>query len=313
MSITCKAAVIRTNTAVEPYKFSKPLSIEEIKISPPLANEILVQVKGAGLCHSDLSVINGSRLMPLPLVIGHEGSGEVVEIGNAISDIKVGDHVSFQFSPSCGRCRRCLEGRPQVCELAASTKGKGQLMSGGSRLSDLNGDVLNHHTGISCMSEYAVVDRGSVVVIDKSINIEDAALFGCAVMTGVGAVINTARIRPGDSVAIIGLGGVGLNGIMGAKLGGAETIIAIDIDPSKFSRAKELGATHFFDSRNQDTVEAIRDLTNGGVDFAIDLAGVIPAMNTAYAIVRYVGSIVTSGLSPANTRFSFNHGDLVAQ
>ena len=313
MSITSRAAVIRTNTSTAPYKISKPLSIEEIKISPPLANEILVQVKGAGLCHSDLSVINGSRIMPLPLVIGHEGSGEVVELGSAIRDIKVGDHVSFQFSPSCGRCRRCLEGRPQVCELAAATKGKGQLMSGGSRLSDLEGTMLNHHTGISCMSEYTVVDRGSVVVIDKSINIEDAALFGCAVMTGVGAVINTARIRPGDSVAIIGLGGVGLNGVMGAKLGGAETIIAIDIDPSKFERAKELGATHCFDSKNKDTVQAIRDLTNGGVDFAIDLAGVIPAMNTAYAIVRYGGSIVTAGLSPANAEFSFNHGDLVAQ
>jgi len=313
MSITSRAAVIRTNTSTAPYKISKPLSIEEIKISPPLANEILVQVKGAGLCHSDLSVINGSRIMPLPLVIGHEGSGEVVELGSAIRDIKVGDHVSFQFSPSCGRCRRCLEGRPQVCELAAATKGKGQLMSGGSRLSDSEGTILNHHTGISCMSEYTVVDRGSVVVIDKSINIEDAALFGCAVMTGVGAVINTARIRPGDSVAIIGLGGVGLNGVMGAKLGGAETIIAIDIDPSKFERAKELGATHCFDSKNKDTVQAIRDLTNGGVDFAIDLAGVIPAMNTAYAIVRYGGSIVTAGLSPANAEFSFNHGDLVAQ
>ena len=313
MSITSRAAVIRTNTSTAPYKISKPLSIEEIKISPPLANEILVQVKGAGLCHSDLSVINGSRIMPLPLVIGHEGSGEVVELGSAIRDIKVGDHVSFQFSPSCGRCRRCLEGRPQVCELAAATKGKGQLMSGGSRLSDLEGTILNHHTGISCMSEYTVVDRGSVVVIDKSINIEDAALFGCAVMTGVGAVINTARIRPGDSVAIIGLGGVGLNGVMGAKLGGAETIIAIDIDPSKFERAKELGATHCFDSKNKDTVQAIRDLTNGGVDFAIDLAGVIPAMNTAYAIVRYGGSIVTAGLSHANAEFSFNHGDLVAQ
>ena len=313
MSITSRAAVIRTNTLTAPYKISKPLSIEEIKISPPLANEILVQVKGAGLCHSDLSVINGSRIMPLPLVIGHEGSGEVVELGSAIRDIKVGDHVSFQFSPSCGRCRRCLEGRPQVCELAAATKGKGQLMSGGSRLSDSEGTILNHHTGISCMSEYTVVDRGSVVVIDKSINIEDAALFGCAVMTGVGAVINTARIRPGDSVAIIGLGGVGLNGVMGAKLGGAETIIAIDIDPSKFERAKELGATHCFDSKNKDTVQAIRDLTNGGVDFAIDLAGVIPAMNTAYAIVRYGGSIVTAGLSPANAEFSFNHGDLVAQ
>ena len=313
MSIKSKAAVIRDNKLAQPYKSSKPLSIEEIIISPPLENEVLVQVKGAGLCHSDLSVINGSRVMPLPLVIGHEGAGEVVEVGNAVKDIRIGDHVSFQFSPSCGRCRRCLEGRPQVCELAAATKGKGQLMSGGSRLSDLDGNVLNHHTGVSCMSQYSVVDRGSVVVIDKSVNIQDAALFGCAVMTGVGAVINTARIRPGDSVAIIGLGGVGLNGIIGAKLGGAETIIAVDIDPSKFIRAKELGATHCFDSRKNDTIEEIRELTKGGVDFAIDLAGVIPAMNTAYELIRYGGTVVTAGLSPINTQFSFNHSDLVAQ
>ena len=313
MSIKSKAAVIRDNKLAQPYKSSKPLSIEEIIISPPLENEVLVEVKGAGLCHSDLSVINGSRVMPLPLVIGHEGAGEVVEVGNAVKDIKIGDHVSFQFSPSCGRCRRCLEGRPQVCELAAATKGKGQLMSGGSRLSDLDGNVLNHHTGVSCMSQYSVVDRGSVVVIDKSVNIQDAALFGCAVMTGVGAVINTARIRPGDSVAIIGLGGVGLNGIIGAKLGGAETIIAVDIDPSKFIRAKELGATHCFDSRNNDTIEEITELTKGGVDFAIDLAGVIPAMNTAYELIRYGGAVVTAGLSPINTQFSFNHSDLVAQ
>ena len=313
MSIKSKAAVIRDNKLAQPYKSSKPLSIEEIIISPPLENEVLVEVKGAGLCHSDLSVINGSRVMPLPLVIGHEGAGEVVEVGSAVKDIKIGDHVSFQFSPSCGRCRRCLEGRPQVCELAAATKGKGQLMSGGSRLSDLDGNVLNHHTGVSCMSQYSVVDRGSVVVIDKSVNIQDAALFGCAVMTGVGAVINTARIRPGDSVAIIGLGGVGLNGIIGAKLGGAETIIAVDIDPSKFIRAKELGATHCFDSRNNDTIEEIRELTKGGVDFAIDLAGVIPAMNTAYELIRYGGVVVTAGLSPINTQFSFNHSDLVAQ
>ena len=313
MSIKSKAAVIRDNKLAQPYKSSKPLSIEEIIISPPLENEVLVEVKGAGLCHSDLSVINGSRVMPLPLVIGHEGAGEVVEVGNAVKDIKIGDHVSFQFSPSCGRCRRCLEGRPQVCELAAATKGKGQLMSGGSRLSDLDGNVLNHHTGVSCMSQYSVVDRGSVVVIDKSVNIQDAALFGCAVMTGVGAVINTARIRPGDSVAIIGLGGVGLNGIIGAKLGGAETIIAVDIDPSKFIRAKELGATHCFDSRNNDTIEEIRELTKGGVDFAIDLAGVIPAMNTAYELIRYGGTVGTAGLSPINRQFSFNHSDLVAQ
>ena len=184
MSITCKAAVIRNNKLTEPYKDSKPLSIEEIKISPPLENEVLVKVMGAGLCHSDLSVINGSRVMPLPLVIGHEGSGEVVELGSAVKDIKVGDHVAFQFSPSCGRCRRCLEGRPQVCELAAATKGKGDLMSGGSRLTDMEGNRLNHHTGISCMSQYNVVDRGSVVAIDKAFNIEDAALFGCRSRSG---------------------------------------------------------------------------------------------------------------------------------
>ena len=183
MSIKCKAAVIRNNKLAEPYKDSKPLSIEEIKISPPLENEVLVKVMGAGLCHSDLSVINGSRVMTLPLVIGHEGSGEVVELGSAVKDIKVGDHVAFQFSPSCGRCRRCLEGRPQVCELAAATKGKGDLMSGGSRLTDIDGNRLNHHTGISCMSQYNVVDRGSIVVIDKAFNIEDAALFWCAVIS----------------------------------------------------------------------------------------------------------------------------------
>ena len=205
MSINCKAAVIRSNASKRPYAKSLPLSVEEISIDPPRENELLVKIHGAGLCHSDLSVINGSRIMQLPLVIGHEGSGEIVELGSAIKDIKVGDHVVFQFSPSCGRCRRCLEGRPQVCELGAATKKKGHLMSGGSRLKSMDGETLSHHTGVSCMAEFAVVDRGSVVVIDKSIALDDAALFGCAVMTGVGAVINTARIRPGDSVAILGL------------------------------------------------------------------------------------------------------------
>ncbi len=313
MSINCKAAVIRTNSLKRPYAESLPLSVEEISIDPPRENELLVKIHGAGLCHSDLSVINGSRIMQLPLVIGHEGSGEVVELGTAIKDVKIGDHVVFQFSPSCGRCRRCLEGRPQVCELAAATKGKGHLMSGGSRLKSKDGEILNHHTGISCMSEFAVVDRGSIVVIDKSIPLDDAALFGCAVMTGVGAVINTARIRPGDSLAIIGLGGVGLNGIMGAKLGGAEIIIAIDIDPSKFEKARELGATHCFDSRSNNFVDEIKELTSGGVDYAIDLAGVMPAMETAYKIIRYGGSVVTAGLTPVNSQFSFNHSDLVAQ
>jgi alcohol dehydrogenase len=163
------------------------------------------------------------------------------------------------------------------------------------------------------MAEYAVSDRGSVVVVDKSIPLADAALFGCAVMTGVGAVINTARILPGDSVAIIGLGGVGLNGLLGAKLGGAEKIVAIDLEDSKLGLARQLGATHTVNARDADAVDQVRQITGGGVDFAFDLAGTIPAMNTAYAVTRYGGSVVTAGLSPSAAEFSFNQSDLVSQ
>lgn len=307
------AAVLRRTDAPQPFADSKPLSIEEVELDPPGPLEVLVKIGGGGLCHSDLSVMNGSRPRPVPMVLGHEGSGEVMEVGSAVNDVNVGDHIVFQFSPSCGRCRRCLEGRPQVCELAAATKGAGELMSGARRLRDAEGKPVNHHTGVSCFAEYAVVDRGSVVVIDKDLPLDEAALFGCAVMTGVGAVINTARILPGDSVAVIGLGGVGLNGILGAKLGGAETIIAIDLNDDKLGLARQLGATHTVNASDANHVEQVRDLTNGGVDYAIDLAGAIPAMNTAYAITRYGGTVVTAGLSPSTAEFSFNQGDLVAQ
>jgi alcohol dehydrogenase len=308
-----KAAVLRTTSAKPPFAQSKPLSIEEVTLDPPRQNEVLVKIGGAGLCHSDLSVINGDRPRPVPLVLGHEGAGEVVEVGPGINDVAVGDSVVFQFSPSCGRCRRCLEGRPQVCEVGARTKAVGDLMGGGRRLHGANGESLAHHTGVSCFAEYAVVDRGSVVVIDKELPLPEAALFGCAVMTGVGAVINTARILPGDSVAIIGLGGVGLNGVLGAKLGGAETIIAIDINDDKLGLARQLGATHTINATDPKCNQQVRDLTNGGVDFAIDLAGVIPAMKTAYDITRYGGTVVTAGLSPSTAEFAFNQGNLVAE
>jgi alcohol dehydrogenase len=307
------AAVLRQFDAKQPFADSKPISIEEVTLDPPGPNEVLVKIGGAGLCHSDLSVINGDRPRPEPLVLGHEGAGSVVEIGSAITDVEVGDHIVFQFSPSCGRCRRCMEGRPQVCEVGAKAKAAGDLMSGGRRLRDADGNALAHHTGVSCFAEYAVADRGSVVVIDKDLPLGEAALFGCAVMTGVGAVINTARILPGDSVAIIGLGGVGLNGLLGAKLGGAETIIAIDISDEKLGLARQLGATHTVNASDADHVEQVRDLTNGGVDFAIDLAGVIPAMKTAYAVARYGGTVVTAGLSPTSAEFSFVQSNLVAE
>ena len=308
-----KAAVLRRFDAPQPFAESKPLSIEEVNLDPPGPNEVLVKIAGAGLCHSDLSVMNGSRPRPEPLVIGHEGSGEIVEVGPAVTDIEVGDHMVFQFSPSCGRCRRCMEGRPQVCEVGAKAKAAGDLMGGGRRITDADGNRIAHHTGVSCFAEYAVADRGSVVVIDKDLPLDEAALFGCAVMTGVGAVINTARILPGDSVAVIGLGGVGLNGILGAKLAGAETIIAIDIADDKLGLARQLGATHTVNASDADHVEQVRDLTNGGVDYAIDLAGVIPAMKTAYEVTRYGGSVVTAGLSPSTAEFSFIQSNLVSE
>ncbi|MEK7836164.1 MAG: alcohol dehydrogenase catalytic domain-containing protein, partial [Pseudomonadota bacterium] len=200
MTIRCKAAVLRTIGAPRPWAQSRPLSIEEVNLAPPKPVELLVRIAGAGLCHSDLSVINGDRPRPVPMALGHEGSGEIVEVGSAIDDVHAGDHVVFQFSASCGRCRRCLEGRPQVCERARVAKAAGGLMAGGSRITALNGERIGHHSGLSCMAEYAVVDRGSVVVIDKDMPLADAALFGCSVMTGVGAVVNTARIRAGERV-----------------------------------------------------------------------------------------------------------------
>jgi len=313
MTIRCKAAVLRTIGAQRPYAQSKPLSIEDVNLAPPKPIEMLVRIAGAGLCHSDLSVINGDRPRPVPIALGHEGCGEIVEVGSAIDDVHVGDHVVFQFSASCGRCRRCLEGRPQVCERARIAKAGSELMAGGSRITSLNGERIGHHSGLSCMAEYVVVDRGSVVVIDKDLPLADAALFGCSVMTGVGAVVNTARIRAGDSVAIVGLGGVGLSAVLGARLSGAETIIAIDRDIAKLEVARRVGATHAFCARDADCVQQVLDLTDGGVDYAFELAGSVDATATAYGVVQYGGSVVIAGLPPVNASFSVNQCDLVGQ
>lgn len=312
MSINCRAAVLRELGCAMPYAESRPLSIEIVTLEGPRASELVVKVIAAGLCHSDLSIINGSRGRDVPMVMGHEGAGEVVEVGTAINDIKVGDHVSFQFSVSCGRCTNCQGGRPQICEVAPFARAKGELIGGGSRLRDAAGVALHHQAGVSCFAEYSVVDRGSVVKIDKSMPLEKAAVFGCAVMTGVGAVINTAKVSPGQTVAIFGLGGVGLSGVMGAKLSGAETIIAVDINQLKFEKAKALGATHCLNAADPEIVQKIKDLTHGGVDYAFDYAGVISALESAYASVKRGGTVITAGLAASGSKFSFEQGDLVS-
>ncbi len=308
-----RACVLREIAAEMPYGTSEPLAIEEIELDPPGPGELLVKVVGAGLCHSDLSVINGSRPRPLPVVLGHEGAGEVVEVGPGIRDIAAGDPVVFQFSASCGRCVRCLEGRPQICETHALARAKGELMGGGKRMRDSTGAEVNHQTGVSCFAEYAVVDRGSVVRVDRDIPLETAAIFGCAVMTGVGAALNAARVAPGDKVAVIGLGGVGFSAMLGAILGGADQVIAVDINPAKLGLARQLGAHHTVDARDADHVQQILDLTGGGVDVSLEGAGVIPALTTGYRILKTGGQLITVGLSPQGDDFPIPAADLVTR
>ena len=307
-----RAAILTTCNAPQPFAKSKPIEIAEVELDPPGEGEVLVKVGGAGLCHSDLSIVNGDRPRPVPLVPGHEGAGEIVEVGPGVHDVKPGDHMCFTFNVSCGRCRRCLEGRPYICERAIAPRAAGKLLSGSQRLK-LDGKPINHASGVSCYAEYAVVDRGSVVVIDKSLPLDIAALFGCAVVTGVGAVINTAQVKPGSTVAVVGLGGVGLSGLMGAALAGAGRIIAIDLSDEKLGLARQLGATDTVNAKDADHVKQVHDLTNGGVDYAFDFAGTIKAMETAYLVTRWGGTTVSAGLAPIKADFAFKQSLLVTE
>jgi len=307
-----KAAVLTACGAPQPFARSRPLSIEEVDLDPPGEGEVLVKVGGAGLCHSHLSLLNGDRPRPVPLVLGHEGSGEIVEVGAGVHDVKTGDHVCFTFSVSCGRCRLCLAGRPYICERSIAPRAAGQLLSGHHRL-HRDGRPIHHQSGVSCCAEYAVVDRGSVVVIDRSLPLDLAALFGCAVVTGVGAVVNTAQVRAGSAVAIVGLGGVGLSGLLGAVVSGAARIFAIDLVPAKLELARALGATDTVDARLKDHVREVRDLTDGGVDYAFDFAGTIGGMETACGITRWGGTTVSAGLSPVQADFAVKQSFIVSE
>jgi alcohol dehydrogenase len=237
-----KAAVLQAMGATPPYAVSRPLHIEEIDLAPPGADEVLIKIAAAGLCHSDLSVINGDRPRPMPMALGHEAAGVVEELGAGVTDLKVGDHVVVVFVPSCGHCAPCAEGRPALCEPGAAANGAGTLLSGARRLTR-GGEALNHHLGCSVFAEYATVSRRSVVKIDPAVPLDEAALFGCAVLTGVGAVVNTAQVRVGASVAVVGLGGVGLAALIGAQAAGARQIVAIDLSDAKLEQARALGST----------------------------------------------------------------------
>jgi len=307
-----KAAVLNQMGAATPYAQSKPLGIEEVDLDDPGHGEALVRIGAAGLCHSDLSVIDGNRPRPTPMVLGHEAAGIVEKLGPGVDDLKVGDHVVMVFVPSCGHCLPCAEGRPALCEPGAASNGAGTLLAGERRL-HRNGAQVHHHLGVSAFAEYATVSRRSLVKIDKELPLDEAALFGCAVLTGVGAVINTAKVSAGSSVAVIGLGGVGLSSLLGAVAVGARRIVAVDLSDDKLGLARQLGATDTFNPGNPNAIDDIRSATAGGVEFAFEMAGSVRAMDLAYKITRRGGTTVTAGLPPPDHTFALPQVNLVAE
>jgi len=307
-----RAAVLRNVGAAMPYAQTRPLSIEEVDLAPPGAGEVLVKVGAAGLCHSDLSVINGDRPRPMPMALGHEAAGVVEALGEGVTDLERGDHVVMVFVPSCGHCPSCAEGRPALCEPAAVANAAGTLLSGARRLSQ-GGAPINHLLGCAAFAEYATVSRRSLVKVDRELPLAEAALFGCAVLTGVGAVVNTAQVRVGASTAVVGLGGVGLAAVLGARAAGARRIVAVDLSDTKLELAMSLGATDAFNAGIADCVERVREATKGGVEYAFELAGSVRAFETAYKITRRGGTTVTAGLPPPAATFGLSPLNLVAE
>lgn len=307
-----RAAVLRESGLSAPFADSRPLHITELELAPPGPGEVKVKMIAAGLCHSDLSVITGVRPRPLPMALGHEASATVVEVGAGVRNVRVGQTVVLVFVPSCGHCVPCMEGRPALCEPGAEANGKGEMLEGGYRLSAA-GSHVSHHCGVSAFADHAVVSARSCIPIDDSIDPVMAAVFGCAVLTGVGAVVNTGKLTPGSSALIVGLGGVGLSALLGAKAAGANPLVAVDVQASKLELALSLGASAAVNARDPDAVAQIRELTRGGVDFAFEFAGSVPAMELAYGATRRGGTTVTAGLPRPDDRWPLQQLSLTAE
>jgi alcohol dehydrogenase len=265
---------------------SRPLTVTELELDGPGEGELLVRVEAAGVCHSDLSVVDGNRVRPVPMALGHEAAGTVLAVGSGVPDVRPDDHVVMVFVPSCGSCARCSGGAPALCERGNAANGAGTLLRGARRLRR-DGAEVHHHLGVSAFSEYAVVDSASVVVVPPDIPFPTAALFGCALLTGVGAVQNTVSVRAGDPVAVFGLGGVGLSAVMGAAAAGAYPLIAVDPVESKRELARGLGATHALDPADPLPVP---------VRYAIEAVGSPAVLAAALAATDRGGTAVAVGL-----------------
>jgi alcohol dehydrogenase len=312
--VNVRGAVLREMGLPRPYAESRPLALVELELAPPGPGELLVRVGAAGLCHSDLSVIDGSRPRVMPMVLGHEAAGEVVDSGGETPGFAAGDHVVLSFVPTCGGCAPCRAGRAALCEPGAAANAAGSLLSGAWRWTASaagGGGQLHHHLGVSAFADHVVVSARSAVKVDPSLPHEIAALFGCAVLTGVGAAVNSAQVAEGDRVVVFGLGGVGLAALLGARMAGAAAIVAVDLVEDKLEQARRLGATPI--RAGDGVVEAVREATGGGGDKVIETVGSARVLAQAYEATRRGGTTVTVGLPHPEQRLDIQAVSLVTE
>ncbi|MDR6611564.1 Zn-dependent alcohol dehydrogenase [Leifsonia sp. 1010] len=284
---------------------SEPIQFTEVDLAAPGPGEVRVRIAAAGVCHSDLHVKRGEWDAPAPLVMGHEGSGVVTELGEGVTSLAVGDHVVLSWVPPCGDCRYCRSGHEARCQKVATIVApKGVLFDGTSRLSR-DGETIHHYLGVSSFAEEVVVPASGAVKVRDDAPLDVIAVVGCAVATGVGAVLNTAAVEPGSTVAVIGCGGVGLNVVQGARLAGAERIVAIDVLPDKTQMALQFGATDRIDASRADAVEQLFELIPDGVDYAFDAIGRTSTTEQAIRMLGLGGAAVIVGLPPTGAKASF--------
>jgi NDMA-dependent alcohol dehydrogenase len=294
---------MKTKAAVL-FEVGKGLEIRELDVQAPQRDEVLVRMAAGGVCHSDLHVMTGHLVGALPAVLGHEGAGVVAEVGPGVTHLKPGDHVIPLWRLSCGTCEHCSDGRPALCAAGTQIRMTGRLLDGTTRFS-LGGTEIKHFAGVSSFSEYSVVPARAALKVPDDLPLDRAALLGCAVITGVGAAINCAKVKPGSSAVVFGAGGVGLNVVQGAAIAGAEKIIAVDLLPSKLDFARRFGATHTINASDGDPVAAVRALTGGrGVDYALEVIGLPKTMRQAYDCLAKRGMAVVVGVSPMTAEVS---------
>ena len=278
------------------YEYNRPLVVEEVEIDRPKAGEVLVKVGAAGICRSDYHFMKGEAHAPLPIVLGHEGSGIVEQVGEGVTTVKAGDRLVLSFVSNCGHCYFCTSGRPNICEKRAAYWTS--MFDGTSRLHK-GGQSIAQFDQMACFAEYAVVPETACIPVPDTLALDKAALIGCCTTTGVGAVLVNAQVEPGSTVAVVGCGGVGLNVIMGAKLVNAKEIIAVDIQEGKLEFAMKFGATHSVNSSHQDAVARVKELTGGrGVDYAFEVFGSGETVEMTYSMARKGGTVVVVGIAP---------------